>query len=169
VVSIYGINDTPEDWKGDLRFGLFNLVSGLPRDERRAVTLPANASILLARFDRAEWESQGTTRSGAFALLTQNGQTVAQHRLFVERFKDLRFIEPTIKHQRENGRLTLTSDGFAWGVCLDLDGELPLADNCFDLIPGIPYTLPWSDDLGEPQILRLGNRDAVCPDTGAGG
>ena len=169
MISVYGINDTPVDWKGDLRFGLFDLAGGLPGDTQVPITLPANASTLLAQLDYAEWEALGTTRSGAFALLTQNGQTVAQHRLFVGRFKDLRFIEPTIQLKRENGRLTLTSDAFAWGVCLDLDGERALADNCFDLLPGIPYTLPWSDDLGEPQILRLGNHDAVSPDSSSGG
>ncbi|HLV80156.1 MAG TPA: glycoside hydrolase family 2 protein [Chthonomonadaceae bacterium] len=167
VVSVYGINDTQEIWKGDLRCGLFALAGGLPRDESQAVTLPANTSTLLTQFERAAWESLGTIRSGAFALLMQHGQTVAQHRMFVERFKDLRFIEPHIELKREKGRLTLTSEGFAWGVCLDLDGERPLSDNCFDLLPGIPYSLPWSDALGEPQILRVGNHDAVPPVTDA--
>ncbi len=59
--------------------------------------------------------------------------------------------------------LTLTSDAFAWGVCLDVDGEKRLADNCFDLIPGLPYTLPWPLESGEPGVVALGNRDAVAP------
>ena len=64
-------------------------------------------------------------------------------------------------------RLTLLSDVFAWGVCLDQDGEAPLADNCFDLLPGGQYTMPWSAELGQPRIVRLGNRDAVGPSSAA--
>lgn len=50
----------------------------------------------------------------------------------------------------------------SWGFCLDLDGEAPVADNCFDLLPGIPYTLPWPESNGEPTIHRLGNRNAIA-------
>jgi len=46
-----------------------------------------------------------------------------------------------------------------------VEGERPLPDNCFDLIPGLPYTIPWSTRFGEPQVVRLGNRDAVRPAT----
>ena len=53
------------------------------------------------------------------------------------------------------------ADAFAWGVCLDVDGEAALADNCFDLLPGIPYVMPWGAGLGEPKVVRLGSRDAV--------
>jgi hypothetical protein len=52
----------------------------------------------------------------------------------------------------------LQSDAFCWGVCLDEDGDRPVPDNCFDLLPGIPYTLLWDTaTLGEPRIVRLGN------------
>jgi len=53
--------------------------------------------------------------------------------------------------------LTLRSDVFAWGVCLDLNGETPLPDNCFDLLPGIERTMAWSPELGEPKVVALGN------------
>ena len=53
--------------------------------------------------------------------------------------------------------MTFTSNTFAWRVCLDLDGELPLPDNFFDLLPGIAYTLPWRAEWGEPKVLRVGN------------
>lgn len=47
-------------------------------------------------------------------------------------------------------------DTFCWGGCLDLDGETPLADNSFDLYPGIPYSIPWTQSR-DPKILRIGN------------
>ncbi len=168
-VVVYGVNDTPEAWSGELRFGLFALAGGLPLDERMPASLPANASTPLARFPRARWEALGLRNGGAFAVLYEGGRPVAQHRFFVERFRDLAFAEPRIRLDRRDGSLTLASDVFAWGVCLDVDGELPLADNCFDLLPGIAYFMPWDSAMGEPRIVRVGNRDAVRPVTGRGG
>ena len=160
-VSVYGVNDAPQPWDGSVSYGLFTLDGSRLLDHTAPAPLPANASTLLASFPRAEWEALGLKQSGAFAVLLQDGRAVAQHRLFLERFKDLAFTEPTIRLQREGSELTLVSDAFAWGVCLDVDGERPLADNCFDLLPGIPYRLPWSDELGEPKIVRVGNALAV--------
>jgi len=163
VVTIWGVNDTPQEWSGELRYGIFALAGGLPRDETLAVTLAANASSPLARFERAEWDTAGLTKNGAFAVLLAEGPPIAQHRLFLERFKDLAFAEPCITTTVAGDTLTLTSDAFAWGVCLDVEGEVPLADNCFDLIPGVPYLMPWRAGSGEPRVVRLGNRDAVAP------
>ncbi len=86
---------------------------------------------------------------------------IAQHRLFLTRFHELSLAAAQITLAVRDGVLTLRSAVFAWGVCLDVEGELPLADNCFDLLPGIPYRLPWPAELGEPRVVRLGNRDAV--------
>ena len=33
----------------------------------------------------------------------------------------------------------LISPVFVWGVCIDIDGEALVNDNCFDLFPRIPY------------------------------
>jgi beta-mannosidase len=162
-VTVYGINDTPEPWSGEVRYGLFGLAGGRPVDKSIPAALAANAATPLARFARADWEALGVEKTGAFAVLTRRGEPVAQHRLFLARFRDLAFVTPEIHMSMEGETLTLTSDAFAWGVCLDVEGERPLADNCFDLIPGIPYTLPWAAALGAPQVVRLGNRDAVRP------
>jgi beta-mannosidase len=163
VVTVHGVNDTPEPWRGALRYGLFALAGSLPLDETRPVELPANASTPLAEFPREQWEALGLAQAGAFALLLQEGQLHAQHRLFLERFPDLRFNAPRIGLALEGGTLTLTSPVFVWGVCLDADGDVPVPDNCFDLLPGIPYRLPWSAELGEPQVVRVGSRDVVAP------
>ncbi len=162
-IVVFGVNDTPEQWTGELRYGLFLLAGGRPGEATEAVTLPANASTPLAKLSRAEWEKLGFEKSGAFAQLVQDGQPTAQHRLLFARFKDLEFAAPEIGLRLADGVLTLTSDAFAWGLCLDVDGEAPLADNCFDLIPGLPHAMAWPADLGEPRVVALGNRDAVAP------
>ena len=66
-ITVFGVNDTPQAWSGELRFGLFLLAGGLPTDHTESVTLPANASTPLARLARADWEALGLTRAGAFA------------------------------------------------------------------------------------------------------
>ena len=157
-VRVFGVNDSPQDWSGEVRYGLFALGGGLPKDETVAATLPANASSLLAEFPRAEWEALGTTQSGAFAVLTSGGAPVAQYRLFVERFKDLEFHDPQIEVLVEGGVATFRSATYVWGVCLDVDGEAQIADNCFDLLPGIPYQLPW-DGEEPPVVVRTGNAE----------
>jgi beta-mannosidase len=157
TVRVFGVNDSPEDWSGELRCGLFRFAGGMPTDETCAVTLPGNASTPLAEIPRDAWEREGLTHCGAFAVLLEAGQVVAQHRLLLERFCALALVKPQIDISREPGAIRLRSDAFAWGVCLDLDGEAPLADNCFDLLPGVEYTLPWPDALGEPRVVAVGN------------
>ncbi|NLO74875.1 MAG: hypothetical protein GX100_12300, partial [candidate division WS1 bacterium] len=163
TVAVFGVNDTPEPWSGEVRYGLFLLAGSLPLDETLPVDLPANASTKVAEFPRAEWEKLGFNKSGAFAVLLQEGRPLAQHRLFLERFRDLEFAPPQLDFSLEGETLTFNSPAFVWGVVMDPDGEAPLADDCFDLLPGIPYVMPWSAELGEPRVLRLGSRDALAP------
>lgn len=164
-VVIYGVNDSPREFSGELRYGLFLLAGGLPVDSRCRVTLPANTSTAIARFARSEWKRVDPAKAGAFAALYDGKRLVAQHRLFVERFMDLHFVEPKISLVRRDGMLTISSNEFAWAVCLDIDGELPVADNCFDLLPGVAYRVPWPDSLPEPRVVRVGSVDAVSGKT----
>jgi beta-mannosidase len=160
TVTVFGVNDSPREWRGRLQYGLFEVQGGRPLDETQDACLPPNASTALASIPRAHWNELGLRRAGAFALLrNERGEMTAQHRLFVERFRDLELAaEPRIHLDLDKGRLTLSCDVFAWGVCLDVDGEAPVPDNCFDLLPGIPYALDWPGELGEPRLMQVGNR-----------
>jgi beta-mannosidase len=156
-VTVWGVNDTPEDWTGVLRHGLFRFDGATPRDETFAVTLPANMSAQLTQIPLKDWDKQGAKRTGAFGVLVEGERVVAQHRLLRERFKCLKLPRPDIDVVVENGVARFRSSGFVWGVCLDLDGEAPLADNAFDLLPGLEYTVPWPEGLEAPRILHTGN------------
>ena len=157
AVRVFGVNDGPREWRGQLRSGLFVLDGALPVDREQEVVLAANASTPLAEVPRADWERLGLARAGAFALLLRKGEVVAQHRLLLTRFSELALGAPQIEVRLERGVATFSSPGFVWGVCLDEDGEAPLADDCFDLLPGIPHTMPWSAGLPEPRVQRTGN------------
>jgi beta-mannosidase len=155
-VKVFGVNEGP-DAEAELRYGLFALSGGYPLDEVKKVTLPANASTVLATFRQSDWLKLGEKTHAAFALLCQNGRIIARDRLFLPFFKEMVWPEPAVKVRRKAGRAVLESETFAWRVCLDLDGERPVPDNFFDLFPGEPYVLEWPDELGKPKVLRVGN------------
>jgi beta-mannosidase len=153
-VVIFGVNDTPKARSGQVRWGIFRLAGGLPVDRTADVALPPNASTVLGRMPLAEWESIGTADSGAFTVLLEDGRPVAQNRLFVTRFKDLRFAEPDIKVERRGSKAVFSSPTFVWAVTLDWDGESPIADDVFDLLPGIEYEIAWPEDVELPKAQR---------------
>jgi len=155
-IKIFGVNEGPA-WKGELRYGIFALAGGLPKDVAVKAALPANASTLLAEFDEAELTAAGDTRHGAFAILSDRGATVAQDRLLLPLFKDIAWPAASVSVRRQGTQAVFESPTFAWRVCLDLDGEKRLADNFFDVLPGIATVIDWPDELGEPKVLRVGN------------
>jgi len=154
TIRVFGINDTRENVKASLRWGLFTLGGTFPADDKKPVTLAPNASTPLADISLAQWRQQGLDQTGAFAVLEQNGQIIGQHRLFLKRFGELQFVPAEIQIKRRDGSIYLTSSTFAWGVCLDVNGEIELADNCFDLLPGTPYRITWPDTLAAPAIVE---------------
>ncbi len=156
-IIVYGINDTTNEWKGALRSGLFALSGGLPRHERRDVTLTPNAARALVTIPRSEWERLGLASHGAFAVLEDASGDVATHRLFLTRFKEMPFVTPTVEITRRGDRAVFRSRTLAWGVTLDLDGETPVSDDCFDLLPGIEHAIPWPKAKPLPKVQRVGN------------
>jgi beta-mannosidase len=153
-VVVFGINETARTIRAELRYGVLSLAGGYPVDRRADVELPPNASTPLARFPVKEWKNPA--KSAAFAMLTRGGNLLARNRLFLPFFKDLKWAPAKVRVRVENGRAVFESKAFAWGVCLDLDGETPLADNFFDVYPGVPYSIRWSGRK-PPKVLRVGN------------
>jgi beta-mannosidase len=156
VVKVFGVNEGPA-WAGEGRYGFVGLAGGYPVDKTQVVALPANASTLLAELDAAEWDGLGRTTHIPFAVLSRNGDTVAQDIYFPTYYREMQWARADVRVRRESGRAIFESDAFAWRVCLDLNGETPLPDNFFDVLPGIPTVLDWPDSLGEPRILRVAN------------
>ena len=156
-IGVYGVNDGPQEWEGVLRFGVFAFAGGTPLEETTVVRLSANSSTLLARLPLDRWRKLGLEAHGAFAVLLQDGRPVAQHRLLLERFSNLRLKDAQVKVEVVAGEASFTSDCFVWGICLDLDGEAPVADDAFDLLPGVEYVVPWDASLGVPKVQRTGN------------
>ena len=140
-INIYGINEKQQPWRGKLQYGLFETSGKYPVNELKNVTLPPNASTIIASFDKDAFEKAGIKNHGAFAVLKDKETIISQHRLFHTRFKDLILQKPQVSIKYDGDKAILTSPVYVWGLCLDIDGESDISDNCFDLLPGIPYTI----------------------------
>jgi hypothetical protein len=147
----------PGDWQGDLRYGIFTMSGEKPLYKTQKVTIPANSSLQLASFPATKLDKAGIENAGAFALLQQMGTTVSQNRLLLSTFKDYPFEQVEIKIELEDGKAIFSSDKFVWGVTIDVNGESNVQDNCFDILPGIPYQIRWNDSENKPEVLRTGN------------
>ncbi len=153
-VVVFGVNDTDRVVEGDVRYGVLNLAGGFPVDLRARVALQPNASTRLASFKADRWGAHAS--SAAFAQLERKGELLARGRLLLPLFKEIEWAEAKLTVKVEGGMAVFESPVFAWGVCVDLDGERALADNFFDVWPGIPYRIPWTDSA-PPKILGVGN------------
>jgi beta-mannosidase len=154
-IGVFGVNDTDCAVRGRLRFGVLAIAtSDYVLDRCSDVELAPNASTLLAEIPRAELRDPRTT--AAFAMLEDGGSLVSRGRLFLPRYHEIAWPEAEVRVRVENGEAVFESDSFAWGVCIDLDGDRPLADNFFDVWPGIPHRLPWSEARA-PRVLHVGN------------
>ena len=158
-VSVWGVNDTASAFCGSSVFVVCN-PDGTDRVEikRDTLTIAANSKTVI--------ENSGLTPDASrlhFAVLYDAaGAVVAQHRVLFSRFHEMNLVRnPAIEITVAGGVLALQSDVFCWGVCLDANGDTAVADNVFDLLPGVPYRVAWADALGAPRIARLGNRDSL--------
>jgi beta-mannosidase len=151
TVKVYGINEGAET-TATLRFGLMALSGKYPLDERKAVTLPANASTVITEFPAAQWDKLGIKTHVAFAVLSNDGGEIARDCLILPLFCEMKWPKAKVSVTCKAGKAVFTSDTFAWRVCLDLKGEQALPDNFFDIYPGIPSVLPWPDHLGAPKL-----------------
>lgn len=153
-VIVFGVNDTMKTIEAGLRYGVFRMAGGYDKDCRADVVLVPNSSTLLARFPMSEWTD--ASGSAAFAMLEAAGELLARNRLFLPLFKELNWVPARVRVRLENGRAIFESSTFAWGVCLDLEGERRMPDNFFDIYPDVPYSIPWESDR-PPVILWSGN------------
>ena len=152
-VRIYGVNEGAA-LAGNLRFGVMALAGKYPVDQTKPVTLPANASTLIAEYDAGKWNPKTHV---TFAVLSVAGKEVARDALFLPLFREMQWPRARVNVKLANGQAIFTSNTFAWRVCLDLNGERALPDNFFDIYPGIPTVLDWPRKFGTPKVIRVGN------------
>jgi beta-mannosidase len=155
TVQFIGVNDTPADVHGTLRYSITNFAGGDAIAKHLSVNLLANSATPLAALPKSAWKDP--TKQCAIATLHDTaGQLLARNKLLLPFFKEIDWPDAKINVSMRDGRATFICPTFVWRIALDLDGELPLADNFFDLFPGQPYVLDWPHAL-PPKILVVGS------------
>ncbi|OPZ24538.1 MAG: Exo-beta-D-glucosaminidase precursor [Lentisphaerae bacterium ADurb.BinA184] len=154
AVNVYGVNETEREVRGTLSYGVFKLAGAYPFEARADVALPPNASTVIASFPAAKWTAREA--SMAFAELAGNDRLIARNRLFTPLFREMKWPKARVSVRLEKGEAVFSSRTFAWGICLDLDGEALLPDNFFDVYPGRDVRLPWPGRR-PPHIRFVGN------------
>ncbi len=156
-VLVYGVNDTLQSWQGEVHYGVLRF-DGSDRVEQSAqAELTPNAATLLGQFPLATWEAQGFTTAAAYAVLWEEGKAIRQNRLLLALYKEIAWPRAQVVVRRDDNQVTFASPTFAWGVCLDPNGETDLPDDLFDLLPGIPWSIPWPAEKPLPQVTRVAN------------
>ena len=158
-INIYGINEKQEPWKGRLQYGLFETSGKLPVNRSVNVVLLPNSSKIIASFEKNVFIQAGIKDHGAFAVLKDNERVISQHRLFLARFKDLVLLKPDISIKQSGSQVIINSPVYVWGLSLDIDGESDIPDNCFDLLPGIPYVI--NVPSGEKVEVKMTGNDLM--------
>ena len=153
-VVIFGLNDTAKPALGDLRFGVVQLDGMFMINRSVRVQLNPRACTRLVTFPLARWRDRH--KSVAFALLSRMNRLIARNCLAVTPADQLQWEKPDVQTQLIARQVTFTSPTFARGVCLEDSTDQGLADNYFDLYPGIPHTIAW---MGPhvPRIVHVAN------------
>lgn len=142
--DVYGISDLPEEKEAKLLLGYARGDGGGLRTWETSVRLPANDSAVIASLELPGEDFI------PFAELSAEGQRVARRRWVDRPYNTLGLKKTEIRSRRVGDAVEYVSDGFVFGVCLDLDGsDGGPEDNFFDLYPGRPYRVKPGRCSGE--------------------
>jgi beta-mannosidase len=132
------VNDTFESYSAMVRCGWIRLDGRAQQLQQHAISIPANGMIEVTHVpllssgarDPKEWLYAATLTGKAIAQ-DQAIWLLAPHR-------ELALPTPVITRHLRNGVLEVSSEVYCHGVHLEDEGRELLADNYFDLLPGIP-------------------------------
>jgi len=156
-LRIYGVNDTLQAWQGELRYGLTRYDGTHQLTLAANVELVPNTAVCLAELPVPNNTFFAPNQALAFATLWQDGHLLRQNRAMFCEHRQVTWSKPEISITRAGSIATFTSPVYVWAVCLDPEGESGIADDMFDLLPGVPYSIPWPETSESPKVIRCGN------------
>lgn len=149
--AVYGVNEYLTEQKVTLRYGAFAPDGTAGEWQEKSLVLPANASTVIATLPQIP---EGYIPCAM--LLDENGEVIARRRFVEQPYHTLGLPKPEITVEIADGVATYLSSSFAFGVCLDLDGDdADLSDNFFDLYPGEPYRVKLGKQNGEIKYVLM--------------
>lgn len=141
--ELFLINDRPEAVEGQLQWTLYQGRKPLETGRIDAVLPPASTG---SRAVVALPEGERRNRCVLCYSFRQGDDVLSRGSLLPAEQKEYAFERPVIKTRLqkhgETYHITLTSDCFVKGLCIDLlRGDALFSDNFFDLEPNVPYTV----------------------------
>ena len=157
TLDIYIVSDRLKATKGTLDIRVMDLRGNLLFEKKKNVTLPPNTSKI--QFSAPVKNVLGGKKPNEVfvnARFTENGKEgkIVTNNYFFDRYKNIDFPKADIRitsvPARDGYDLTVSSDVFARGVFLSLDGiDNFFSDNYFDLLPGEPVTIHVTTSLNK--------------------
>lgn len=160
-IHIYAVNDTLTTFDARVQFGVLDLSHGTLIEHTHMARISANSSSIVARFEAGAWKKRAHTMPFAMLLDAEN-TVLARARMYELVLAEMEWPTASVDVSVKEGKAVFTSDRFAWGVCIDLDGTRALDDNFFDVWPGLPYAINWPYPE-PPTILHIGNSRQETP------
>lgn len=143
-VAIYIINDTLKKKPCSLKFSIYDFDGHKLLSKNVDIRMKANVSK-----KAIEIPVRAINKKNCFikATLSCGGSIVAERTKVLLPERKLHLKKANIKCTVLNNEITLESDTFARQVFVDVKGvNVPLTENCFDLLPGRKKTIKLSDN-----------------------
>jgi beta-mannosidase len=156
--TVWVHNDTQAQVELELEAGTASF-AGVVQTDRQLITVPPRETREVASLAPPHVDGSG---SAYLAVLRDGERVVSRNRLLPGTFAELPLVNAEVRTRLEFGAAgervaVFEADAFVLGVALDLDGEDDLADDFFDLYPGVPHRIPWTRAT-EPRPLFTANQ-----------
>jgi beta-mannosidase len=132
------VNDTLSDREAVISIGWIRLDGSAQELREIRATIPANGMIEIAR-DALPTASERNPREWLYAAdMRGEGIPDDQAIWLLAPHRELALAEPVIAVSERDGVLAVRSDVYCHAVHLEDEGREVIADNYFDLLPGVP-------------------------------
>jgi len=154
-LGVYVVNDTAEPMTAVLQTGDFDPGGPAHQNPPAAIEVPPFTSRRVQELPR-------DPQRIAFAVMSDlEGRVLAQDRILLRPFHEWGVSTPRIDVSEVAGEgercARYISHAWVWGVVLDPSGRIDLADDVFDLLPGVPYEVPLKDGEAPRPVAATGN------------
>jgi beta-mannosidase len=132
------VNDTLRTYQAVVRCGWVRLDGRAREWQNHSVTIPANGMIEVASAPFPSPTERNPREWLYAATLAGEGIPEEQAIWLLAPHRELAPAKPVISSRVQNGVLEVSSQVYCHGVHLEDDGHEVLADNYFELLPGVP-------------------------------
>lgn len=145
-LEIMVTNETYKSLTLDVEYGIESFDGIILMKGKGSLNLPPIGPIKVGEIDTSRILKTYKNKVFVYAKLYDKNVCISSNRTFLVDFKDLDLPEakviPRLSLIRDNEyQMTLSTDNFAWFVCIDCPDDVELSDNYFDIFPREEYTI----------------------------